>query len=492
MAETDQSTRTARVRVELLEGDLDPLAVLDALRARRQPAALESTQAHDTLGRYSLYACEPIDTLTVAHGQLTCRTGEVLAEAPDRPTEAFWDALERALAPVAAPDPAAPYAPGWIGYAGYEIGRRVERLPATARRDTPLPDLHLAFYPALLLRDHRQCTWSLVWLEFEDPPSGAVESVRAMRRLWQDASNGSPRVASLDDDAPTARPTGEHRPDVPRATYEAAVRRCIDYIAAGDIFQVNLSQRIALPGAPPPFGLYRTLRSRNPSAYAAWLEFPTSAGPCAIVSASPELFLRVRGREVITRPIKGTRPRTGNEDADRAARADLLASPKDNAELAMIVDLLRNDLGRVCEYGSVRVREPAALETHPTVYHLVATVDGRLREGVGPSALLRATFPGGSITGAPKVRAMEIIDELEPTARGPYTGSIGIVAADGRTEWNIAIRTVLYAGGRASLQVGGGIVADSTPEGEYNETLDKARALLEAVAAAGPTPCRER
>ncbi|MDK1011622.1 MAG: anthranilate synthase component I family protein, partial [Actinomycetota bacterium] len=179
---------------------------------------------------------------------------------------------------------------------------------------------------------------------------------------------------------------------------------------------------------------------------------------------------------VITRPIKGTRPRTGRDERDAVAAAELIASPKDNAELAMIIDLMRNDLGRVCRYGTVRVTEARALETHPTVYHLVGTVEGRTCERVGPAELLRATFPGGSITGAPKIRAMEIIDELEPVARGVYTGCIGIVGVDGSCEWNIAIRTIVCDAGRALVQVGGGIVADSDPAAEYRETLDKARA----------------
>ena len=205
--------------------------------------------------------------------------------------------------------------------------------------------------------------------------------------------------------------------------YRQAVARCVDYIAAGDIFQVNLSQRFEARDAPDPRATYRALRGLNPASYSAFLEFEAAGGGlCAILSSSPELFLRVRGRRVVTRPIKGTRGRSGDPAVDADARADLLASPKDNAELAMIVDLLRNDLGRVCEYGSIRVTEPATLEEHPTVYHLVATVAGELREGVGQAELLRATFPGGSITGAPKIRAMEIIDELEPVARGRVHG----------------------------------------------------------------------
>ncbi|MFW5840233.1 MAG: anthranilate synthase component I family protein, partial [Planctomycetota bacterium] len=242
--------------------------------------------------------------------------------------------------------------------------------------------------------------------------------------------------------------------------------------------------RLAVADPPSGAAIYRCLRRRNPAWYAAYLRLETPAGPRAICSCSPELFLRVRGRQVITRPIKGTRPRTGHAAADRRAAEQLLQSGKDNAELAMIIDLLRNDLGRLCRYGSVRVSQARVLEEHPTVYHLVGTVEGELVDGAGPADLLRATFPGGSITGAPKIRAMEIIDELEPHARGPYTGCIGTVSLTGQAEWNIAIRTIVWSPQTAWLQVGGGIVADSDPQAELDETLDKARAMLEAIELA--------
>jgi para-aminobenzoate synthetase component 1 len=296
--------------------------------------------------------------------------------------------------------------------------------------------------------------------------------------------------------------------------YAAAVARCIDYIAAGDIFQVNMTQRFTLHNSPPATDIYRCLRRHNPACFAAFMSFDSVAGAsgtgvppvsspacpvreqcgethgqdvhatCAILSSSPELFLRVRGRHVVTRPIKGTRPRTGDGAVDRRAADDLLESPKDNAELAMIIDLMRNDLGRVCRFGTVTVTQASTLETHPTVFHLVGTVEGTLRDDVTHADLLRATFPGGSITGAPKIRAMEIIDELEPCARGPYTGCIGIVGVNGRCEWNIAIRTIICDGSDAYVHAGGGIVADSSPLAEYQETLDKARAMLEAIEMA--------
>jgi para-aminobenzoate synthetase component 1 len=255
------------------------------------------------------------------------------------------------------------------------------------------------------------------------------------------------------------------------------VRRTIDYIAAGDIFQANISQRLSSEIATSPWTLYRRLRAINPAPFAAYLD----CGDPIIVSASPERFLRVTGRRVETRPIKGTRPRGRTPFDDRRLASELLASAKDRAEHVMIVDLERNDLGRVCKYGSVRVSELAALETYATVFHLTSTVNGRLLPGKTPVDLLRASFPGGSITGAPKVRAMEIIDELEPTTRGVYTGGIGYLSFTGDVDLNIVIRTFVITGGRAYFQVGGGIVADSDPEAEYQETLDKAKALIEAL-----------
>jgi para-aminobenzoate synthetase component 1 len=261
--------------------------------------------------------------------------------------------------------------------------------------------------------------------------------------------------------------------------YESAVARAVEYIRAGDVFQVNLSQRFSAGLRERPRAIYERLRERFPAKYGAYLAYDDHALLCN----SPELFLQVSNRDgrrhVITRPIKGTRPRRpGMEE-------ELRRSMKDQAELNMIVDLERNDLGRVCEVGSVRVTEPRAIEAHPTVYHGVATVEGVLREDVSFVDLLRATFPGGSVTGAPKIRAMEIIEELEPTRRGPYCGAIGYIAANGEMEFNVAIRTMIVKGGLVHIPVGGGVVADSTPEAEYEETIVKARAMFEALGV-GP------
>jgi para-aminobenzoate synthetase component 1 len=276
-------------------------------------------------------------------------------------------------------------------------------------------------------------------------------------------------------------PLSPIRSNFTKDKYLTAIRRAKAYIAAGDIYQVNLSQRFSGPLPVPPFDLYTRLRARNPAPFAAFLDF----GEMQILSSSPERFLQVeaRTRQVRTRPIKGTRPRGNTPEQDADLGRELLLSEKDRAELVMIVDLERNDLGRVCETGSVHVPELMVLERDPTVHHLVSTVAGRLPPERNRMDLLRAMFPGGSITGAPKIRAMEIIAELEPTRRGVYTGSIGWLGFTGDMDLNIAIRTFVVRDGMAHFQVGGGIVADSDPEEEYEETLHKGRALMEALGS---------
>jgi para-aminobenzoate synthetase component 1 len=262
-----------------------------------------------------------------------------------------------------------------------------------------------------------------------------------------------------------------------RRAYLAKVAQAKEHIAAGDIYQVNLTTRFSARAPADPVDLYRRLRAADPSSHAALISF----GDSAIISASPELFLQLRGDRVVTRPIKGTRPRGENPREDETRRRALAESEKDAAELNMIVDLLRNDLGRVCRFGSVRVVEPGAIEAHPTVFHRVATIEGRLAPDRGWADLLRASFPGGSVTGAPKIRAMQIIDELEPTRRTAYCGAIGMIGLDGSMSLSVAIRTMIQVGGSVHLHAGGAIVADSEPEEEYREILAKARGMFAAL-----------
>ena len=477
---------SARLVATRLDLRCRPGALLDALADEDDPVMLDSSAMHEDFGRYTALACKPVDVMTLRGQQLSDRSGTVLADDD----EGLWRVLGQAFEAVELTERHAPPGgpmPGWFGYVGYEVGRRVERLPARARRDTPLPDLRLAFYDALLVYDASAGAWDLLELVFDSPPRGAGAAGRALRAIGERAACRDGHTAPAGQaPGPAVLPTvPDARVNFSPDEYRAAIARCIDYIAAGDIFQVNLSQRFTVDPAPDPLAIYTALRRRNPAWFAGYLAFESGGRPCAVLSSSPELFLHLddAGR-VVTRPIKGTRRRVGCDADDRAAATDLLASEKDNAELAMIIDLLRNDLGRVCQYGTVRVVEARCLETHPTVYHLVGTVAGQLQPGAGPAELLRATFPGGSITGAPKIRAMEIIDELEPCARGVYAGCIGYVAVDGSCLWNIAIRTIVYHDGTAHIQAGGGIVADSQPDAEYDETLDKARAMLEAIAQA--------
>jgi para-aminobenzoate synthetase component 1 len=267
-----------------------------------------------------------------------------------------------------------------------------------------------------------------------------------------------------------------------RDAYLRAVARAREYVIAGDIIQVNLSQRFTVPCPQPPPEVYLRLRRLAPAPFAAYLGFPE----VSVLSASPERFLEVRRGRIATRPIKGTRPRGRTPEEDRRLAAELAASEKDRAEHVMIVDLERNDLGRVCRPGSVRVPELMALETYSNVHHLTSTVEGVLRPGVEAVDVLRAAFPGGSVTGAPKIRAMEIIDELEPMRRSVYTGAIGYLGFDGDLDLNIVIRTALLTAGRAHFQVGGAIVYDSDPAAEYRETLDKGRGLAAALGAVLP------
>jgi para-aminobenzoate synthetase component 1 len=387
-----------------------------------------------------------------------------------------------------------PYQGGLAGLFGYGLNRMLEpRVPAHRYNEFPSPVLALGVYDWVVTFDHEARRAWLVSTGFEDGDVASDEE-----RLVQ-AEYRQCQVLQALGSAPAEYRSGfhEHRPlavsalcpqyplpgfpgvtsNFDRAAYEAAVARVIEYLRAGDCYQVNLSQRLLAPLREHPLELYGRLRTLNPAPFAAYFDL----GDFQVLSASPERFLRVNNGEVETRPIKGTRPRGHTSEEDAALAAELAANPKDRAENVMIVDLLRNDLGRVCEFGSVRVPRVCEVETFRYVHHLVSEVRGRLRPGLGPLDLLAAAFPGGSVTGAPKVRAMEIIAELEPTARGPYCGSLGFVGFDGSMDTNILIRTFTAGRGWVQFPVGGGIVADSDPAREYEETLHKAAGLLRSL-----------
>jgi len=372
-----------------------------------------------------------------------------------------------------------PFVGGWVGFLSYDLGRYIERLPDGVVHDIPLPLMRFGFYDHLLAWDQRENRGYLLALEYEGQSSPVDYRLDRLRRIYNISSENESAGSKTKERCNPA--AGEliqkMQQNISHESYLAKVERARGYIRAGDIFEVNLSQRFSCPYNGGGDKLYDYLCRYNPAGYCALLMAPEYA----IVSSSPELFLSRRGENIVTRPIKGTIPRSLNEEQDRQNLRQLEHSEKDIAELNMIIDLERNDLGKVCRYGTVQVLRQREIEPHPTVYHAVATIAGRLRAGTTNGQILRATFPGGSISGAPKIRAMEIIDELEPTARSVYTGSIGYLGVNGDMDLNIAIRTIILAQGQAYMQVGGAIVADSTPQAEYDETIAKAAALVNAI-----------
>ena len=439
---------------------------------------LDSGMDPHKLGRYSFIGSDPFLVLRSQGDEVTLIQGDSHEVLHDNPFDVLGRLLEiYRLDPCPSP---IPFPGGAVGYFSYDLCHFIERLPSTATDDLELPECYLGFYDTVLAFDHLEGRAYIASTGFPELEPGQRQR-RAEERLEEMKAMlyRSPLPIALESLFP-ADTEGEGillRSNFTHEEYLRAVETAREYITAGDIFQVNLSQRLETDLSIPPYELYRRLRRVNPAPFASYINLEG----VTIVSASPERFLRVRGDLVETRPVKGTRPRGKNPAEDAALARELLSSIKDRAENVMIVDLERNDLGRVCQYGTVRVTELAILETFPTVFHLTSTIVGRLREDKSCTDLLKATFPGGSITGAPKVRAMEIIDELEPTRRSVYTGSIGYLSFSGELDINIVIRTFLVKEGNAYFQVGGGIVYDSTPDGEYIETLDKAKGMIQAL-----------
>jgi para-aminobenzoate synthetase component 1 len=359
-----------------------------------------------------------------------------------------------------------PFAGGVIGYLGYDFGRRLEPQPDNAIDDLQLPDAHLGVYAWALISDHRLQTSQLVF----HPAFKQAERQRIIDLFCETATC----------QATTFHLDGHFKPDLDASQYRNAFERIQSYIHAGDCYQVNLTQRFQANCEGDPWAAYCALRTACPTPFSGYIALPHGD---AILSLSPERFVKVSKRQVETRPIKGTRPRGHDEAEDAAFATELLASPKDRAENLMIVDLLRNDLGRSCRIGSVKVPELFSLESYPNVHHLVSSVTGELADDHDALDLIAGSFPGGSITGAPKIRAMQIIDELEPTRRALYCGSLIYLDVRGEMDSSIAIRSLLVKDGTASCWGGGGIVADSDCEAEYQESFTKVRVLLRTLEA---------
>jgi para-aminobenzoate synthetase component 1 len=476
----------------------DPVRCCAALEGLPYRLFLDSASTVSRFGRHSFLAADPVavvrsrgsgtECLDLVNGTHRATSGDPLV------------ALRELVAPHAtAPVPGLPpFQGGAAGYVAYDWGLTLERLPAPRYDDLGLPDLVIGLYDWVIAWDHEA---SRAWVISTGMPELSPDLRRA--RAAARAAFVKERISSVASFVPhrsPASPSPAHdrilapshhvepewwppsfalKSSFTRAGYLNAVERVREYIFAGDIFQANLSQRFEVASAESPWSFYTRLRERNAAPFAAFLDFPE----VAVVSASPERFLRVDAERVVeTRPIKGTRPRGVGPEHDAALGQALAESAKDRAENLMIVDLMRNDLSRVCAPGSVRVSDLFSLERYATVHHLVSTVVGTLAPGADAIDLLRAAFPGGSITGAPKLRAMEIIAELESSRRGVYCGSIGYWSVTGELDTSIAIRTAVLQDGRVYFSAGGGIVADSVPEQEYLETLDKARAMIDALA----------
>ena len=449
----------------------DIASVFAAVQSQPHSFFLESALPAGGLGRFSFLGFAPFLVFTVrkegarvtwADGPVECCEGD--------PLEALRALHRRYATPKQANAPA-PFMGGAVGFFSYEFGLRFERIARTSADDLDVPEAEFGFYDGVLACE--EATGKMWIVTDRADPAEAEQVAERIERAVRVAL--SQRRADLREENGA---TAEVASNFSRASYLAAVERVKAYIASGDVYQINLSQRFEAALPCTPFALYQRLRRLSPAPYGCFLNF----GAVQVAGVSPERFLRVDGREVSTRPIKGTRRRGVDAGEDGRLRSELAASVKDRAELLMIVDLERNDLGRVCVPGSVRVENLYALEAHPTVWHQVAEVSGTLVKGLDVFDCVRATFPGGSITGAPKIRAMQIIDELEPHRRHLYTGAMGYLAFNGDAELNIAIRTFQCVSGRAYFHAGGGVVWDSDPESEYEETLTKAKALRAALA----------
>jgi para-aminobenzoate synthetase component 1 len=465
---------------------------LEALAKEPYPFLLDSAATWHRLGRYSYIGADPFLTLrakripgktpAVAQAQIEIRgrtKGPVMlgAGAPFAELRALL--REYYIPPAAYVSRPAPFLSGAVGYLGYEACYYLENLPDLGRDDLQLPDICFGLYDAVLVCDHGkgETFLSVVGRGTSARSARATAEEQAdqlLRKLKAFERDAEPDPAPQHD-SPIVLPSE----CVDAATYAALVERARQHILAGDAFEICVTHRVEAECDVPPFHLYRELRRCTPAPFGAYLALPEAT----IVSASPERFLKLGADRIAeSRPIKGTRPRGSTPEDDRRLKAELFHSIKDQAENNMIVDLVRNDLGRVCEAGSVTVPELRVIEPHPTVFQMVSTVRGSLRDDRDAIDLICACFPGGSMTGAPKIEAMKIIDTLEPVKRGVYSGAIGFLDFSGPIDLNIVIRTIVLSNGRATFGVGGAVVADSDPLGEYQETMDKARALLRALS----------
>ncbi|MEK6765870.1 MAG: anthranilate synthase component I family protein [Planctomycetota bacterium] len=480
----------SRTKKKFIIKEMDPntdlLKVFQYTQARSKSFFLDSATKNEKTGRYSFIGYDPFLTVMSKGNNILTQSRHSITRKVGNPFDELRDLLNKFHLDNSFE--AVPFTCGAVGYFAYDLCHFIEKLPDTTIDDIEFPEMYFSFYDTVIGFDHLENKCYLMYVNLSPYSNKSTE--KRIDRVLRMISNGLNTSYEEKSRFRGGKAKRKIISNFSKENYLRAVECAKQYINAGDIYQVNLSQRFQTQIETSPHEIYKRLRKINPAPFSCYLRFDNKY----IISSSPERFLSLRNtldsagkhsegivRNIQTRPIKGTRPRCQDGDINTKMKKDLLSSKKDDAELAMIVDLERNDLGRVCKYNTVKVTEKKELEEHPTVYHLVATVEGELHSRYDSIDLLKATFPGGSITGAPKVRAMQIIDELEPTKRSVYTGAIGYLSFNGNIDFNIAIRTFLAKDDHIYFQVGGGIVADSNPEDEYEETLYKARALIDTL-----------
>ena len=458
---------------------LTPVSAFRQIDDGRTACLFESVIGGENVGRYSFLAVAPQLHVTARGNQVTVRdrsgTQTFTSPNPLLEVRSRIEAVQVAQLPGLPP-----FAGGAVGYAGYDVVRYVENLPNAPADDRHLDDMSFAFYDTMLIFDHITKTLTVLALAWPDRHASHRDAYEQAQQkiagLIEKLNQPTTDLPCVDATLPTGEPPA-FESNFTQSKFEAAVRQCIEYIRAGDIFQVVLSQRLNLPMTGDPFEVYRSLRVINPSPFM----FFVRTEEATLVGSSPEIMCRVVDREMTVRPLAGTRPRGATVKEDQALETELLADQKELAEHVMLVDLGRNDVGRVAKYGSIEIPDVMVVERYSHVMHISSTVIGQLRDDCDAFDALMASLPAGTVSGAPKVRAMEIIDELEPHRRGPYAGAVGYIDYSENMDTCIALRTMVIKDGVAYVQAGAGIVADSDPTSEYQETMNKARGLLRAI-----------
>ncbi len=477
----------------LVSDSLTPVSAFHKLDAGRCSCLAESVIGGEKVGRYSFLAVDPFLEIEAYDHRVTISSpsGVSASGAPILETRQFDSPnplrvlREQVESFRAAHLPGLPpFCSGAVGYAGYDVVRYLEHLPNAPPDDRHVPDLAFAFYDQMVVFDHVAKTIIVVAMARLDEANSDLRKAydRACRRVDHLVEQLAHNPCDLEPvDISTAGEVSiPYESNFTQEQFEQAVRKCVQYIRAGDIFQVVFSQRLKVPIRAHPFEIYRTLRVVNPSPFMFYVRSPS----VTLVGSSPEILVRVVGRQVTTRPLAGTRPRGATDEEDQRLAEELLADPKERAEHVMLVDLGRNDVGRVARYGTVKLSDVMTVERYSHVMHITSNVTGELVAGKTAFDALEACLPAGTVSGAPKVRAMEIIDEIEPHRRGPYAGAVGYIDFNGNMDTCIALRTIVIQGNKAYVQAGAGIVADSVPQREWQETLNKAKGMLKAIELA--------